>query len=133
MTKEQTTQAIKVMKEWLDGKQIESKLKEQKDSEFMVTSNINWNFYRFDYRVKPEPTYRPYYDADEMDKAVKEHGFTVRSKNSGQRAVVVSWTDGGIGLPNIDSFYYDYVTLLREFVWLDGTPCGVKVDEVAKK
>lgn len=131
MTKEETKEAIKVMQAYVDGNEIESKLKEKTDSEFIAPININWDFYRYEYRVKPKETYRPYKDAEEMDAAIKKHGNYVLGNACNYRGVVMGWGNCTVQISGYGTM--TYVGLLNNHRWVDGTPCGVKVDEVAKK
>lgn len=95
--------------------------------------NPFWDWYGSVYRVKPQPTYRPYKNAEEFLKAQKEHGMYIRPKNNADRyELPTSICDGMFVflLPTNDgrtySICYYYDNLLADKVWQDGTPCGVK-------
>lgn len=81
----------------------------------------SWNFDIFDYRVKPEPTIRPYANADEFLKDMKEHGPYIKEGMAYCLPVHVS-----------DEHVYDadegfnYEQLLKEIVWQDGHHCGIE-------
>ena len=56
MTKEQTKQAIKVMKAWVDGENIQARAIGEKEwDEYDSGWNPNWNWLGREYRVKPKP------------------------------------------------------------------------------
>lgn len=84
---------------------------------------VVWNFGCCDYRVKPEPKYRPYKDIDECFAEVKKHGGWIRKGNSEYYQITSvepkTMTFSG------DFLYHDEI--VHCFVWADdGTPCGVK-------
>lgn len=83
-----------------------------------------WDWCNYDYRVKPEPHYRPYANAEECFKDVQKHGMLVRHID-GDYHLIVTIGDKYIWLGNA-SVGIDRDNLLKEFVFLDGTPCGVK-------
>lgn len=77
--------------------------------------------------LDPEPTYRPYKDADECFKSLKEHDMIVRH-NSGDYHLVVTINDSHIWLGNAQ-VDFSHKQLLNEFTFIDGSRCGVKEGE----
>lgn len=77
----------------------------------------------------PEPTYRPYKDEDECFKDVQKHGFLIRAKRAKVYHLIVTITSSHIWLGGAcEGIPMD--RLLDEFEYTDGTPCGVKEEEV---
>lgn len=72
---------------------------------------------------KEEPAYRPYSSAEELDKAIKDHGMFVRHKELERRIAVLAYS--GTDIETL-SDYEDNRSLLTYYTWLDGTPCGVQ-------
>lgn len=85
----------------------------------------HWN--NIQYRVKPEPTYRPFKDAEECWAEMLEHqpfGW-VKTKDKGIRLCMS-------GLNQKSAFTqvgHKYDEAFDEFTFADGTPFGVKVEE----
>ena len=75
----------------------------------------------------PEPTYRPYKDADECFMSLKEHDMIVRHTD-GDYHLVVTINDSHIWLGNAQ-IGFTHEQLLNEFTFIDGSPCGVKEGE----
>ena len=67
MTKEEARHLLPVIKAYSEGKAIQHKVYDMKDgtSEWEdLKKNDEWNW-RGEYRIKPEPKYRPFKDAEE--------------------------------------------------------------------
>lgn len=76
-----------------------------------------------------EPTYRPYKDAEECFKDVVKHGGWVKEKETNYYLCI--GCVGRLGVRYADSVNEAYDEFLHENVWADdGTPCGVKEEEV---
>lgn len=71
-----------------------------------------------DYRIKPEPKYRPFKDAKECWAEMQKH----------QPFGWVKYADKYISISSIDS-NNDYETDFDDYTFADGTPFGVKVEE----
>lgn len=89
-----------------------------------------WDWYGFEYRIKPQPTYRPYKNAEEFLVAQKEHGMYLREKTSHVIVMPLGVDDSEALLPQtsgqLATEVFLYENLLDCFVWQDGTPCGVE-------
>lgn len=72
MTIEETKKAIEVMQAFVDGKKIEFRCDDLSEWEEVIEPF--WCFGKCDYRIKPEPRYRPFKSAEEVMEAIKEHG-----------------------------------------------------------
>lgn len=82
------------------------------------------------YRIKPEPTYRPFKDAEECwAEMCKHHPFGwVKHKKDGSRSLITSV----IGYErkvyfDEDGWYFDRI--MEHYTFADGLPFGVKVVE----
>lgn len=62
MTKEETKQRIAVMQAYVDGKQVQ--VYDISLSKWFDTDAPSW-FASRQFRIKPEPSYRPFYNTDE--------------------------------------------------------------------
>lgn len=63
MTREEAKQLLPIIKAFSEGKVIQSKYKDVENDGIVPFTdegeNINFDFDMFNYRIKPEPTYRP--------------------------------------------------------------------------
>ncbi len=84
----------------------------------------------FEYRIKPEPKYRPFKDAEECwQEMLKHHPFGwVEHKKDGSRSLITSV----IGYErkvyfDEDGWYFDRI--MEHYTFADGLPFGVKEEE----
>ena len=106
---------------WYDIKQCECLLFPSKD-------NRDWN--KFDYRIKPE--YRPFANARECWEEMQKHqpfGW-VKCKDgstTNKFMFICDISDKDATFNNCIEFTYD--DFLEDYVFADGTPFGVKIEE----
>lgn len=133
MTREEAKAFYPILQAFADGKVIETRT----DPNFVgkglgdmndwteMNEIEHWN--NIQYRVKPEPTYRPFKDAEECWAEMLEHqpfGW-VKTKDKGIRLCMS-------GLNQKSAFTqvgHKYDEAFDEFTFADGTPFGVKVEE----
>ena len=85
MTREQTIEAIRVMQESLDGKEVESK--HITSHNWVLDKAPRWNWDNFDFRIKPTTKLRPW-TADEVPL-----GAWMRSKRNPQDRMLIHWVN----------------------------------------
>lgn len=133
MTREEAKAFYPILQAFSEGKVIEtrtdpnvvSKGLEDMNSWTEMNEIEHWN--NIQYRVKPEPTYRPFKDAEECWAEMFEHqpfGW-VKTKEKGIRLCMS-------GLNQKSAFTqvgHKYDEAFDEFTFADGTPFGVKVEE----
>lgn len=123
MTREEIIERIKVMQAYINGEKVQYKKNSGKwaDTEEPIWSNL------IKYRIKPEPKFRPFKDAEECWAEMEKHqpfGW-VKTKDKGIRLCI-------IGLNQKSAFTqvgHKYDEALDEFIFADGLPFGVKVEE----
>lgn len=123
-----TSEMIEVMQAYERGEQIEGK---ELGSETWLDSNQPfWDWGNFEYRIKPQPAYRPYKNADEFLAAQREHGMYICSCNTYELPIRVYdmyiYTTILGRSDDYRAYSLNYETLYSDYKWQDGTPCGVK-------
>ena len=87
-----------------------------------------WN--NTEYRIKPEPTYRPFKDAEECWNEMEKHqpfGW-VKSKEDGSRSLItLIISEENIDINCIDGFTLDKI--MKRFTFADGTVFGILEEE----
>ena len=133
MNRNQAKEFYPILQAYAEGKVIESRTKpssvkgtdipndwtEMKEIEF-------WN--NTEYRVKPEPTYRPFKNGEECWQEMQKHqpfGW-VKSTLFKDFDLVQRVTTLYV---EINREIIDYKDALDKFTFADGTPFGVKVEE----
>ena len=102
----------------VDGKTIQHKTINREWYDTNVASLDHLVPYYKDYRIKPEPTYRPFKDAEECWAEMQKH----------QPFGWVKYANKYISISAIDS-NNDYEIDFDDYTFADGTPFGVKVEE----
>lgn len=111
---------IAVMQAFADGKKIE--FYDDVTSEWIVCEKPYWNWDDFDYRIKTEPKYRPYLSVDECFADVQKHGGWVKDKKTGVLYLILEISPLSV---DIHCHCVGIGGLLNDYVYPDGTPCGV--------
>ena len=88
----------------------------------------HWN--NIQYRVKPEPTYRPFANAEECWQEMLKHqpvGF-MKFKDTESGYYMLTSIASGVGVGINDSLF-SYDRVFDDYTFADGLPFGVKVEE----
>ena len=125
MTKEQAKHLAEVLNAYAEGKPIEVLL----DDEW---GEVDLNEYSFDesesYRIKKEPTYRPFKNAKECFEEMKKHypiGWMYWDNIWDN--ILVHITEIGVGYVEFDSCIYSFVEAFNKgFTFADGQPFGIE-------
>ena len=121
MTKEEIKDAAKVMEAYANGKKIQF-LDEYNKWIDVANPSFNWSIYN--YRIKPEPKYRPFKNQEECWNEMHKHldfGW-LREKESGYLFNTIAVFDS----IRIKENAYNYSLVFKRFEFLDGAPFGVK-------
>lgn len=125
MTREEAKKLLPIIKAFSEGKEIEGIYKGIKSPWFKVEDIV------FDggtkYRIKPEPAYRPFKDAEECWTEMQKHqpfGWVVDRK-SGVMYLLRSLT----GTSVYTSIQYLFRDAFDKLVFADLVPFGVKEEE----
>lgn len=115
---------VSVMQAHSEGKAIEWKSISASDACWEVDAKPYWDWLNFDYRVKPEPKYRPYKDDKEFLKGLKEHGLYMTWKEGGFMFIPHIVKKDGINF-SAGGTLYPWKDVVILHCWQDGSPCGV--------
>ena len=128
--KEEVKSVMNIIQAFADGKTIQAI--DPYDDEWCNQTKLNFEaLFEGQYRIKPEPKYRPFADAKECWKEMQKHqpfGW-VKDKKDGHYALITSF------LTNEKEVYMDDIsglslyTSINYYTFADGTPFGVKVEE----
>lgn len=130
MTREEARKAAEVMMAYAEGKEIEFKNgKGMEDEWYNYNSHFQplFNWGETDYRIKKEPTYRPFKNKEECWNEMQKHqpfGWVVYNKQFTNIAYidkigVIFRNDG-----KLDNMEYE--TSVTRLVFADGVPFGIK-------
>ena len=129
MKREQVKAIMPILQAFIDSKKIEGRPKGfSNDFEGWVSVDEISGLDSIEYRIKPEPKYRPFNDAEECWQEMQKHqpfGW-VKSTLFKDFALVNRVTALYV---EINRDIIDYKDTLEKFTFADGTPFGVKVEE----
>lgn len=122
MTREEARKAAEVIKAYAEGKVIE--FRKYGDTIWEVVgpydaNNLGFNFEEYEYRIKKEPSYRPFKNREECwNEMLKHQPFGwLKAIESGNYYEI-----NGVLEPT------DFEHYARRYKFADGTPFGIKED-----
>lgn len=130
MTREEAKAFYPILQAFADGKVIETRTdpnvvgKGLEDMNDWTEMNEIEHWNNIQYRVKPEPTYRPFKDAEECWKEMLQHNPLgwFKDKKAKEFFTLNCISDKD---PKIKTYEY----LFNDCVFMDGSICGVKLEE----
>ena len=127
MTREEAKELLPIIQAFAKGKTIECKNLFGSWAEAKCPSWSN----NFEYRIKPEPKYRPFKSQEECWNEMMKHqpfGWIRSINNQCLRNIdSIGHTTRGIGINN-SVMYFN--TAFNEYKFIDGTPFGIKEQEI---
>lgn len=135
MDRERAKELLPIIKAFADGKKIELALFDD-DGAISEWSDVHFPKWvdNHIYRIKQEPKYLPFNDADECWEEMKKHepiGWLINKNNYGREIIE---SIGSMFARNgndvlTESIWKSYVYIFENYTFADGTPFGVKVEE----
>lgn len=127
MNRQQAKELLPIIQAFAEGKTI------------LVQEDIDWRYLGDDadfnlnplrYRIKPEPKYRPFTNADECWQEMQKHkpfGWVKdKNKEDGTYVMVTKVSDGRDDMVINGNYNWRLDGLLKCFTFADGTPFGIK-------
>ena len=127
MTREEVKEMLPVLQAFAEGKTIESRCIKGDKSLWYDDEDPSFDN-DFEYRIKPEPKYRPFSNAEECWNEMQNHqpfGW-VKLNDVRYNIYVVSSTS--VCLINGNCANMDFAYAYQKLTFADGTPFGVKVE-----
>lgn len=124
MTREEAKELMPVIQAFADGKDVETKT----SSGWISIENMSFAGNPDSYRIKPEPKYRPFKDAEECWQEMLKHqpfGW-VKEKERNVRTIINYIHDDGV-MFSCGSVLFE--RLFDVYTFVDGTPFGMKEEE----
>ena len=125
MTREEARKAAEVMMSYAEGKDIEF-CKNGEDWKILRGDDcrqLSFAFNLCEYRIKQEPTYRPFKDKEECWAEMKKHqpfGW-IMAREAFRQVLII-----GNYYICFEGITFDYNEAFEEVKFVDGTPFGIK-------
>lgn len=133
MDRNQAKEFYPILQAFAEGKIIETRRKQSAVKGTSVPNNWTemkeiefWN--NTEYRIKPEPKFRPFKDAEECWAEMQKHqpfGW-LKSKENGYYSFI-TMLNNRFRLNGYDGWWFD--DTIKKFTFADGTTFGVKEDK----
>lgn len=126
MTKEEARKAAEVMMAYADGKEIEFRRKKAENWRLCQEKGVLFfNWQDSEYRIKKEPTYRPFKNKEECWEEMLKHQPFGWIRNGVYYQLIRNINNAFI---YVDDFVmgFNYEEALCNFTFIDGTPFGIK-------
>ena len=133
MNRKEAAELLPIIKAFGEGKDIEMRSKNPHAQLNGWAKMDEFIFGNFEYRIKPEPKYRPFKDAEECWQEMQKHqpfGWVI-SENGEVNSLIIFIDNEGIVIGDRNNGVIGFVTAtdLFKIKFADGTPFGVKVEE----
>ena len=130
MKRTYTADYIKVMQAYVEGKQIQYK----DDEVWIDIDDPDWDWHNWEYRIKPEPNYRPFRDVEECWQEMQKHrpfGW-IKNKNNGHYAMITKvnadFDKKHIAISGIN--IWTLSETMCDYTFADGEPFGINIEDL---
>ncbi len=126
MNRKEIKSFLPILQAFADGKEIESRKEDKWYRVLEICNEMNPQ----DYRIKPEPKYRPFKDAEECWQEMLKHqpfGW-VKDKKDGHHALITAVDDDTCGMSLNGNAAWSLSGIMDLFTFADGVPFGMKVE-----
>lgn len=130
MTREKVKELLPIIQAFAEGKEIEIKTKEGVRWSTLEEDDIQYlDFKKCDFRIKPEPKYRPFKNAEECFEEMQKHQPFGWVKNEQMKFNIVCIRPNGTVRTIINNGIYNSWYSFKDsfrLKFIDGTPFGIK-------
>ena len=134
MTKEEAKEFYPILQAYAEGKAIECRTKPGTIStsipnEWTEMKEIGfWNC--VEYRIKPEPKYRPFKDAEECwQEMLKHEPFGWIKGKEDEYHTFITTVDNNDEMSLSGNNGWSFIGIMNNYTFTDGTPFGMKEEE----
>ena len=128
--KEEVKSVMNIIQAFADGKTIQAI--DPYDDEWCNQTKLNFEaLFEGQYRIKPEPKYRPFKDAEECWKEMLKHQPFGWVKGDKCFYNIVSVSNIDVSMANVsgDIVILNFSDVMEYNTFADGVPFGVKIEE----
>lgn len=128
MTKEEAKELLPIIQAWAEGKEIQFKSRSGKWIDIEENEGLSFVYSPSDYRIKPEPKYRPFKNQEECWEEMHKHpDFSwVKKKNTKEYCSITEIYKTKSAIVLIGDCTYTLNEAFDVFTFTDSTPFGIK-------
>ena len=128
MNRKEAKELMPIIQAFAEGKAIESRCIKGDKSLWYDDEDPSFDD-DLEYRIKPEPTYRPFKNAEECWQEMQKHQPFGWVKNQGLYKNIANVMICSITFADNEARDISYEQAFKNYTFADGTPFGVKVEE----
>lgn len=129
MTREEAKEILPIIQAWTEGKKIQYRTCPDKWEDIEENERVNFTSPPSDYRIKPEPKYRPFKSQEECWQEMLKHQPFGWVKNKATNILYnllhIYKNKVGLGIAS-GNFVLTLSDLFEYYVFIDGIPFGIK-------
>ena len=125
MTREEAKELLPIIKAFAEGKEIQYKNFLDEWTDIEENEGLSFICPPSDYRIKPQPKYRPFESQEECREEMHKHpdfGWIIAKDSKIMYHIYVV----GIGCVLMDDMSISFPETFAEYEFTDGTPFGIK-------
>lgn len=130
MTREEAKQLLPIIQAYAEGKTVQLRERSNCPNCYVDLGNsVHFDTYPVEYyRIKPEPKYRPFNNADECWQEMQKHQPSgwVKYRSGGLLMNIISIGAGITVHNNTSNCGYSFKSALSLLTFADGTPFGIE-------
>ena len=131
MNRKEAAELLPIIQAFAKGKDIEYRTKGSNENWKKVTQIPELSFKSFEYRIKPEPKFRPFANAEECCQEMMKHQPFGWITSQGAFFYIIYIEDKlfGYGSACGTILHSEFNDVLKSFTFADGTLFGVKIED----
>lgn len=133
MNRKEAAELLPIIKAYAEGRIIESSSITDVSKAWREVTEFPVGMIKyFKFRIKPEPKYRPFANAEECWQEMQKHqpfGWVKDKKDVHHRVLITAVDDDTCGMSLNGNAAWSLSGIMDLFTFVDGTPFGVKVEE----
>lgn len=126
MNRKEAAELLPIIQAYAEGRDIEYRTKGFNENWKKVTQIPELSFKSFEYRIKPEPNYRPFYNTEECWNEMKKHKPFGWVKQKDFRINIANVMSKAITFADNEGRNFSFETVFKEYTFDDDIPFGVK-------
>ena len=126
MNRQQAKEFFPIIKAFAEGKEIECREEDKWYKVLEICNEMNPQ----DYRIKPEPKYRPFKDAEECwQEMLKHQPFGWIKGKEDEYHTFITTVDNNDDMSLSGNSGWSFIGIMNNYTFADGTPFGMKEEE----
>ena len=129
MNRKEAAELLPIIQAFAEGRDIEYRTKGFNENWKKVTQIPELSFKSFEYRIKPEPKFRPFKNAEECWNEMQKHQPFGWLKDKSSNKLIIENVDSRGCVEVYNGGACSFNEVFEYFTFADGLPFGIKEEE----